>query len=155
MTKEVMGPNQILNPWEWLAISRVKSLKPCSIQGTFKQGKSHQSPEGTTAVDSVWDSAQMEGISASSCSFSLGAGGTWGPLHVPRVYPRAQGENALSAHQEGDLGLRRHVYLILGVVPAPGVATRGDPHGGGLWVARWPQNCPWVLVPHTFIFCPT
>ena len=78
-------------------------------------------------MDSVWDSPQMEGISASSCSFSLGAGGSWGPLHVPRVYPRAQGEDTLSAHREGDLGLKRQIFIFLGVVPAPGATTGGDP----------------------------
>ena len=44
--------------------------------GTCEQGKGHHSAEGeSTAVDRVWDPAQMEGISASS--FPLGEGGTW------------------------------------------------------------------------------
>ena len=72
----VMGPIQILNPWEYLATSSVNLLMPCSVGGTCKQGKGHHSAEGeSTAVDGVWDPAQMEGISASF--FPLGEGGTW------------------------------------------------------------------------------
>ena len=35
-------------------------------------------------------------------------------LQVPRVYPRAQGEDRLSAHREADLGLRRHIFSCPG-----------------------------------------
>ena len=72
----VMGPIQTLNPWEYLATSSVNFLMPCSVGGTCEQHKGHHSAEGeSTAVDRVWDPAQMEGISASS--FPLGEGGTW------------------------------------------------------------------------------
>ena len=38
-------------------------------------------------------------------------------LQVPKVYPRAQGEDRLCAHREVDLGLRMQIFLVLlGVV---------------------------------------
>ena len=50
-------------------------------------------------------------------------------LQVPRLYPRAQGEARLCAHREVDFSLRRQIFLVLGVVLAPGVATGGNPYG--------------------------
>ena len=46
-------------------------------------------------------------------------------LQVPRLYPRAQGEARLCAHREVDFSLRRQIFLVLGVVLAPG----GNPYG--------------------------
>lgn len=88
MMMGIAGPRQILNPWGYLATSWVKSRMPFSVDGYCKQGKSHHSFKEATAADSVWDSAQMEGTSASS--FPLGERGSWSISKSPRIYPRAQ-----------------------------------------------------------------
>ena len=74
-------------------------------------------------------------------------------LQVPRIYPRAQEKNRLSAHREADLGLRRQVFLDLGVISAPGGGHRGDAHRGGLWIAGWPQDSSLGLFSLYFIVC--
>ena len=56
-------------------------------------------------------------------------------LQVPRVYPRAQGEDRLSAHREADLGLRRHNFLVLGVVLVQGQSMKEILSGQLLWVS--------------------
>ena len=75
MMMGMAGPKQILNPWGWLATSWVKSCMPFSVEGYCNQGKCHHSSKEATTVDSVRDSAQMEGTSTSS--FPLEDRGSW------------------------------------------------------------------------------
>lgn len=59
-------------------------------------------------------------------------------------------EDMLSTHREADLGSRRQIFFILGVGPASGATTGGDPHGGGLWVVGWPQDLSLGFGPTSF-----
>ena len=71
----------------------------------------------------------------------------------PKDIPQSTGKDRLSAHREADLGLRRQVFLDLGVISAPGGGHRGDAHRGGLWIAGWPQDSSLGLFSLYFIVC--
>ena len=76
-------------------------------------------------MDAVSESAQTEGISAASWNMSRSQGCI--PGHREKTH---------SAHREADLGWRRQIFLMPGVVPALVVATGRGPHGGDLWVVQ-------------------
>ena len=147
----VMGPIQTLNPWEYLATSSVNLLMPCSVGGTCKQGKGHHFAEGeSTAVDRVWDPAQMEDLLPPSLWGREGPGGSPSPKGLSQGTGRRQ---ALCPQGGGPWLEKANFSGPPGSCP-PGVATGGNPYGGGLWMSGWPQTSPWVLVPHPFISGP-
>lgn len=83
-----------------------------------------------------------------------------GAFPSPKDIPQSTGKDRLSAHREADLGLRRQVFLDLGVISAPRGGHRRrcslgrrDAHWGGLWIAGWPQDSSLGLFSLYFIFC--
>lgn len=95
---------------------------------TSTEGATASSP-ATSAVVSVSRLCIDGGDLCFFLLLPLGAEGSCKTLHVPRVPPRTQGEDMLSAPREADLGLRSQIFLLLGVVPISGRCPR-EQQGG-------------------------